>query len=148
MTHHLEAGINTVGAGLEYHYQWIPFLSTDVVLSLASPGIGFGLTLSPVWILFVQGVIGRGSHEEPPALDGPPGFKADYLYGWRAGFRLPINPRRTRLYFIIGVGQVKNVQNHYQYTGGGFIVGPRPTPLFRTETRMAEVYSIGFGLSF
>ena len=149
LTHHVEAGINALGAGLDYRYQWVSFLSTDAVVSLARPGVGFGITFSPLWIFYIQGVAGTGSpYEEAVTTDGPPPFRPRYLYGWNAGFHIPIAPKSTRLYFIFAVGQLKYVQNHYQYNGGGFTIGPPTEPLYRTETRATEVVSIGFGISF
>jgi hypothetical protein len=148
LTHHVEAGFNALGAGLEYRYQWFPFLSSDVMASLSKPGVAFGVTFSPMWIFFLQGVVGAGSYEAAVATDGPPPFKPTYLYGWNAGFRFPLAPKKTRVYFIFAFGQLKYVENHYHYNGGGFLIGPPPTALYRTETRVAEVFSIGLGMSF
>ena len=148
LTHHVEAGFNAIGAGLEYRYQWIPFLSTDAMASLSKAGVALGVTFSPMWIFFLQGVVGAGSYEEAVATDGPPAFKPTYLYGWNAGFHFPLAPKKTRLYFIFAFGQLNYVQDHYHYNGGGFLIGPPPTALYRTETRVAEVFSIGLGLSF
>ncbi len=139
MVHHVEAGINPVGILVEYRYQWMPYFSTDAMISPFSPAIGMGVTLSPIWFFFVQGVLGKGTDKEQWTLDWPPGFKADYFYGWNAGVRLPINPMKTRVYILLGVGQTKYVQKRYQYNGGGFLIGPPPAPLYRTETRLTEI---------
>lgn len=148
LTHHAEVGINALGGGLVYRYQWFSFFSTDAIVSVSRPGAALGLTFSPGWIFFVQGVVGTGEYKEAIALDGPPAFKPSYLYGWDAGFHIPIAPKKTRLYFIFAFGQLRYVQHHYNYNGGGFIVGPPPAPLYRTETRAVEVFSIGLGMSF
>jgi hypothetical protein len=148
LPHHFEAGLNVLGAGLEYRYQWFSFFSTDAVASLETPGVAAGLTFSPMWIFYVQGVVGTGAYrEEAVVLDGPPAFKPAYFYGWDAGFHIPLMPTKTRLYFIFAFGQLKYVQPHYNYNGGGFIVGPPPTPLYRTETRTRDIFSIGLGMS-
>jgi hypothetical protein len=148
LTHHAEVGLNALGAGLEYRYQWFPFLSTDAVVSVLRPGSALGLTVSPVWLLFVQGIVGTGEYAEASATDGPPAFKPSYMYGWIAGTHMPIAPKKTRLYFIFAFGEIKYVQSHYQYNGGGFIIGSPPAPLYRTERRVEEVFSIGLGISF
>ncbi len=149
MLHHVEVGLNSLGVGLEYRIQWTPFVSTDALVSMMQPGIAIGVTATPLWIFFVQGVAGIGSsYAEIQLPDGPPPFKPDYLYGWSGGVRIPIMPRKTRLYFIAGVGGQKYVQNHYQYSGGGFVVGPPPQVRYRQETRGSEVYTIGLGMSF
>jgi hypothetical protein len=148
MTHHLEVGFNAIGAGLGYRYQWFPFLSTDAVVSVANPGAALGVTVSALWMFYVQGVVGTGSYDNPSTPDGPAPIKPTYLYGWNAGVHFPIAPKKTRLYFIFAFGQLKYVQDHYQYNGGGFLVGPPPTPLYRTETKVVEVFSLGLGTSF
>jgi len=147
-THHVEAGFNALGAGLTYRYQLFPWLSADALASGSSPGIAMGVTVSPLGMFFVQGIVGTGTYEDAVTVDGPPAFKPTYLYGWIAGTHLPIAPKRTRLYFIFAFGQLKYVQNHYNYNGGGFMIGPPATPLYRTETRVAETISVGLGLSF
>ena len=148
MKNHVEVGINALGVGLEYRRQWLPVLSTDALLSLDKPGVGLGITFSPYWIVFVQGVVGTGSYEDVPAADGPAQFKPNYQYGWKVGIHVPVSPTKSGIFFTIAAGQLKFVQNQYQYNGGGLIIGPPPTPLYRTETRTAEVFSVGFGLSF
>ena len=148
LANHVEGGLNALGAGVEYRYQWFPFFSTDVVASLSEPGIAAGITFSPVWFFFVQGVFGEGEYDDGVTLDGPPAFKPSYLYGWNAGFHVPVLPTKTRLYFILSFGQLKYVQDHYNYNGGGFLVGPQPELLYRTERRTAEVVSVGVGISF
>lgn len=95
-----------MGAGLEYRYLWIPFLSTDAVLSLSRPGVGFGMTISPVWLAFAQGVVRTGAYEEAPAVDGPAPFEPNYLDDWKAGFRIPIAPKKTSVSFTLAAGQV------------------------------------------
>ncbi len=149
MTHHLEAGLNALGAGLECRYQWYSFLSTDVIASADAPGVAAAMTISPLWIFYFQGVVGTGAFKKVIAIaDGPPPFKPSYLYGWNAGFHFPIAPKKSLIYVIFGFGQLKFVQSNYNYNGGGFIVGPPPVPKYRKETRSAEVFSIGLGVSF
>lgn len=96
-----------MGAGLEYRYLWIPFLSTDAVLSLSRPGVGFGMRISRVWLVFARGVVGIGAYEEVAAADGPAPFRPNYLFGWKADFRIPIALKKTSVYFTFAAGQVK-----------------------------------------
>ncbi len=146
--HSLLFGLNALGAGIEYRYQFIDFVSADAVLSAERLGAAVGVTLTPLSFLFVQGVFGKGEWKEMPIADGPPTMKPDYVYGWKAGLQLPLAPRKSTIYVQFGFGQLKYVQNHYWYNGGGFIVQPPPPPLYRRETRMAEVFALSLGFRF
>ena len=149
LRHHLEVGWNALGPGIEYRYQWFPSFSTDALTDLDVPRAAVGVTFSPLWIFFVKGVLGAGEYGKDTGIaDGPPALHPTYLYGWDAGFHFPISPAKTRVYFVFAFGQLRFVQNHYHYNGGGFVVVPPPAPLYRTETRTAEVFSIGCGWSF
>jgi hypothetical protein len=146
--HSLQFGLIALGAGIEYRYQFFDFVSADAVLSAERPGAAIGLTLTPISFVFVQGVFGKGEWKEMPIADGPPVLKPDYLYGWKAGLQIPVAPRKSTIYVQFGAGQLKYVQNHYLYNSGGFIVQPPPAPLYRKETRVAEVFALSLGFRF
>jgi hypothetical protein len=147
--HALEVGINQLGVGIDYRYHWFSWVSTDAVLSASEPGIAVGLTVLPIPFFFVQGVLGVGAYSgESIATDGPPAFKPDYLVGWKAGIHVPLAPKKSRMYLTFAGGRSMSVQNKYQYNGGGFLMGPPPAPLYRAETRFAEVFSISLGFPF
>ncbi len=146
--HRLQFGLNTLGVGIEYRYHFVSFASADAVFSGWSPGAAVGLTLSPIPVLFVQGVYGTGTWEaEAVAADGPPLLKPDYLYGWKAGFQFPLAPRTSPVYLQFGGGQVTYVQRHYLYNVSGLIVPPPPAPLYRREVRKTEVFILSLGFS-
>ncbi len=144
----MELGINSLGAGVEYRYQLQSFLSMDAMVSIQRPGVAIGATVSLLSFFILQGMFGNGAFEDAQATDGPPAFKPNYLYGWKAGIQFPIAPRKTDLYILFAAGQLKYVQSHYQYNGGGMILGPPPVPRYRRETRVAEVFAVSLGIRF
>jgi hypothetical protein len=146
--HRLQFGLNALGAGIEYRYHLLSFVSADAVVSGVRPGAAVGVTLSPISLLFVQGVFGKGSWEEMPVPDGPGPFKPDYVYGWKAGLQIPIAPRKSTMYVQFGAGQLKYVQGRYLYNSAGFILEPPPSPKYRRETRVAEIFALSLGFCF
>ena len=142
----IELGFNTMGVGAEYRYQLLPFLGADAVLSESHPGIAAGLTVNPVSFVFFQGVIGKPWFKEEPAADGPPGFSPNYTYGWRVGVHFPIDPGANRFYVVLSAGRMTLVQTKYQYSGGGFIVGPPIPPEYRKEIRYEDVFAVSLGI--
>ncbi len=147
-SHHIEIGVNTIGAGIEYQYQVVSFVSADAILSLRQPGAGLGLTFTPVSFFFIQAAIGTVQFENAPSADGPPPFRPDYAYGWKAGFRIPIAPKRSSLYVLVGVGQLTYIEKNYQFNGGGWILSPPPEPQYREEIRMRDIVALGIGYTF
>ena len=146
--HRMELGINALGAGIEYRHQLQSFLSLDAIASAHRPGAAIGATMSVFSFFVLQGVFGTGTFEEAMSTDGPPAFKPNYLYGWKAGIQFPVAPRKTDLYVLFAAGQLKYVQSHYQYNGGGFLIGTPPPPAYRKETRVREIFSVGLGFRF
>ncbi|MBI4428596.1 MAG: hypothetical protein HY562_05715 [Ignavibacteriales bacterium] len=145
--HSIEFGLNTLGAGVEYRYEVIPFVSTDVVFAAGPPGIGVGLSLVPLTYVFAQGVYGASSYQEVATVDGPAEFRPDFAYAWRAGVHVPLNPKRGSFFLVLSGGDVWLVQNEYCSNCGGFLTGPPPAaPEYRKETKHFQVY--GFGLVY
>ena len=145
--HRLQFGLNALGLGIEYRYDLFSFVSADAVLSGLRPGAAIGMTLSPISLVFVQGVFGTGAWEEMAAPDGPAPLRPDFVYGWKAGLQITLAPRISPIYVQFGGGQLKYVQRHYLYNSAGFILHPPPPPLYRRETRMIEVFILSLGFS-
>jgi hypothetical protein len=146
--HHVEFGINAIGLGLEYRAQWFSIMSTDVVASLEQPGIGAGISFSTYGIFFLQGVLGVGGYNERTVIDGPGPFKPDFAYGWKAGVHVPLPRKLSNIFFTLGFGQMKYIQDRYRYTGGLIIASEPIEPAYRREIRIREMISVGFGMSF
>ncbi len=145
--HSVEVGLITMGGGVEYRYEVIPFMSTDVVFSAGPPGIAVGLSLVPLTYVFAQGVYGTTSYGEVAASDGPAEFISDYAYGWRAGVHIPLNPKKRSFFLVISGGDLWLVQNTYCSNCGGFLTSPPvSTPEYRKETRHFQMY--GFGIVY
>jgi hypothetical protein len=138
--HALEIGVMILGAGVEYHYSAMSFASTDLILGAGPPGLGAGISLSPVSYIFGQAMIGKTVYEEIGQVGGPVGFRPDFVYGWRAGFYVPLNPASANLFLSLSAGRIELVQREYCENCVAFSPEP-PLPVYGTKTKRFRVIS-------
>ncbi len=143
--HAIEVGLMTHGAGVEYHFSPVTPLSADVVLAVGPPGIGVGVSVTPIPWVFGQAVYGTTSYRTIATVGGAAEFSPDYVYGWRGGIQIPLNPGKKTFFAALSGGNIWLVQKEYCQNCVGFGADPNVLELVKKTERKLVV---GLGLLF
>lgn len=146
----IEVRYGEPGATFEFRHSWLELLSTDLFLSTnGMRGIGIGVSVDPVSILSLQGILGYPSYTDP-VVDGPV-FKPEYNYGFRGSILIPLDLSQVRLFVTLSGGKVWVVDTNYD-PNSGFLPARTtdevPASAVRKETRTLEFFELGLGLRF
>lgn len=143
----LRAGFSdAIFAMVEIRYQALDVVSADLFGLVGPAEAGLGITIWPIPQVGMQGSVGLSNFSET-LIDGPV-FETDYVLGATAVLRFPLGRRSSSFFAALAVGLASYVDNDY-CTNCGFIEDPvRFVPKYRTECRLRERLSVGFGRLF
>lgn len=146
----IEVRYGEPGATFEFRHSWLPFLSSDLFISSnGRRGAGFGISVDPIPVISVQGVLGYPPYRDA-VVDGPV-FDPEYNYGFRGAFLVPLNLAHSRLYISLSAGKVWVVDKNYNPRSGFLPVPPSDEIIpasTRKEVRTLEFFELGLGLRF
>lgn len=143
----LRAGFSDdIFAAAELRFQLLDVVTGDLFGLVGPAEGGAGITLWIIPEVGVQGSIGLSTYSET-LIDGP-AFSTDYVLGGSAALRFPLGRKGSSLFATMVLGVAAYVDADYCYNCG-FIEDPLAfTPMYRSESRLRERLSIGFGWLF